>query len=80
MTMNNAAIYIRLSKEDLNSNNNSESVINQEKLLTKYVADNNYHLFDTYIDDGFTGTNFDRPSFKRMIKDIENGLIDLELN
>ncbi len=75
--MNKVGIYIRLSKEDLNSNlSSSESVINQEKLLTKYVNDNNYILVNKYIDDGYSGTNFDRPSFKRMVKDIENNLID----
>ena len=63
--MNRVAIYIRLSKEDLNGST-SESVVNQKSLLTKYVKDNNFVLFDTYIDDGYSGTNFDRPAFKKM--------------
>ena len=74
--MNRVAIYIRLSKEDLNGST-SESVVNQKSLLTKYVKDNNFVLFDTYIDDGYSGTNFDRPAFKKMIKDIESNLIDI---
>ncbi|MBR4672459.1 MAG: recombinase family protein [Bacilli bacterium] len=74
--MNRVAIYIRLSKEDLNGST-SESVVNQKSLLTKYVKDNNFVLFDTYIDDGYSGTNFDRPAFKKMIKDIESNLIDV---
>lgn len=78
MMMNRTALYIRLSKEDFNNNgNNSESVNNQKILLTKYVNDNHYNLFNIYIDDGYTGTNFDRPSFKQMIKDIEKNLIDI---
>ena len=74
--MNRVAIYIRLSKEDLNGST-SESVVNQKSLLTKYVKDNNFVLFDIYIDDGYSGTNFDRPAFKKMIKDIESNLIDV---
>ena len=70
------AIYIRLSKEDENIGE-SESIINQKTLLTKYVNDQNYKLVDIYIDDGFTGTNFDRPAFKKMLKDIELGKINM---
>jgi len=69
-------IYIRLSKEDENIGE-SESIINQKTLLTKYVSDQCYKLIDIYIDDGFTGTNFDRPAFKKMLKDIELGKINM---
>ena len=69
-------IYIRLSKEDENIGE-SESIINQKTLLTKYVSDQSYKLIDIYIDDGFTGTNFDRPAFKKMLKDIELGKINM---
>ena len=68
------AIYIRLSKEDVDRGyDESESIKNQRTLLTKYVENLgwNYELIDIYIDQGFTGTNFNRPDFKRMIKDIE---------
>lgn len=71
-----AAIYIRLSKED-DKVGESESVTNQRSLLTKYVEENGYELVDTYIDDGFSGTNFNRPSFKRMLEDIESGIINM---
>lgn len=75
--MNNAALYIRLSKEDDNkTNENSESIDNQKELLTKYAKDNYYNVFDIYIDDGFTGTNFNRPAFNRLLKDIDNKLIN----
>ncbi len=70
------AIYIRLSKEDENISE-SESIINQKTLLTKYVNDLGYKLIDIYIDDGFTGTNFERPAFKKMLKDIELGKINM---
>lgn len=68
------AIYIRLSKEDENQGlDESESIKNQKALLMDYVAKlgQNYELIDTYIDPGYTGTNFNRPDFRRMIKDIE---------
>ena len=73
------AIYIRLSKEDEKDvkEKDSESVTNQRNILVKFVKDNNYKLFDIYIDDGYTGTNFDRPEFKRMIRDIELGKINM---
>ena len=73
------AIYIRLSREDLDKANyaGSLSVNNQKTVLMEYVKKNGYTLVDVYIDDGYTGTNFDRPAFIRMIKDIENGKIDM---
>ena len=73
------AIYIRLSKEDLDKVGSSDSlsVSNQRNVLTDYVNRNGYILVDEYIDDGYTGTNFNRPAFKRMIKDIEDKKIDM---
>ena len=75
----NVAIYIRLSKEDEKDGKerDSESVANQRNLLVKFVKDNGYELVNIYIDDGFTGTNFERPQFKQMIKDIELGKINM---
>lgn len=70
------AIYIRLSKEDDNLGE-SESIGNQKILLTKYVKEQGYTLVDIYIDDGYTGTNFNRPNFQRMLKDIENGKVNM---
>ena len=68
-------IYIRLSRDD--GNIESDSIISQRSLLNQYIKENNYNLIDEYVDDGFTGTNFERPSFKRMIKDIESGKINM---
>ena len=65
-----AALYIRLSKEDENVGP-SQSVQNQESLLREFVQQHKVSVYDTYIDDGWSGTNFDRPSFNRMIQDIE---------
>ena len=65
-----AALYIRLSKED-ESEGPSQSVQNQESLLREFVQQHRLSVYDTYIDDGWSGTNFDRPSFQRMIADIE---------
>ena len=64
------ALYIRLSKEDENEGP-SESVNNQKSLLTEFVQKNRLTVFDTYIDDGYSGGNYDRPDFQRMIGDIE---------
>lgn len=65
-----AALYIRLSKED-ESEGPSESVNNQRSLLNEFVQQHRLNVYDTYIDDGWSGTNFDRPNFQRMIADIE---------
>ena len=65
-----AALYIRLSKEDENEGP-SQSVTNQESLLREFVRQQRLDVYDTYIDDGWSGTNFDRPDFQRMIADIE---------
>lgn len=63
-------LYVRLSKEDENEGP-SESVSNQLSLLTEFAQQRRLDVFDTYIDDGWSGTNFDRPNFQRLIGDIE---------
>ncbi len=64
------ALYIRLSKEDENAGP-SQSVTNQESLLREFVQQHGLSVYDVYVDDGWSGTNFERPSFQRMIADIE---------
>ena len=64
------ALYIRLSKED-ESEGPSQSVTNQKSLLDEFVRKHRLQVYDTYVDDGYSGTNFDRPDFQRMIGDIE---------
>ena len=64
------ALYIRLSKED-ESEGPSQSVTNQQSLLNRFVREQRLSVYDTYIDDGWSGTTFERPAFQRMIQDIE---------
>ena len=69
-----AALYIRLSKEDEKEGERegpSQSVQNQESLLREFVQQHCLSVYDTYVDDSWSGTNFDRPDFQRMIADIE---------
>lgn len=73
-----AALYIRLSKED-ESEGLSQSVRNQESLLREFVRQHRLMVYDTYIDDGWSGTSFDRPEFRRMIADIEAGKVNMVL-
>ena len=70
------AIYIRLSRED-GDDMESESVTNQRSLLIGYLKAQNLVALDIYVDDGYTGTNFERPEFRRMLHDIENGKINM---
>ena len=69
-------IYLRLSKDDNNGHLESMSISNQRQLLKDYVLEKGWKLVEEYVDDGWTGTNFERPSFKRMIDDALNGKIN----
>lgn len=70
------ALYIRLSRED-GDKEESDSVGNQRKLLLEYMEKKeDCVLKDIYIDDGYSGTNFNRPDFKRMLNDIEQGEVN----
>lgn len=71
-----AALYIRLSKED-ERDGPSQSVTNQRALLEKYASDNHLMIHDIYIDDGWSGCNFDRPDFQRLLSDIESGKVNM---
>ena len=74
------ALYIRLSQEDKKSNNsNSVSVEYQKKLLYEYCQTNNLIIYKMYIDDGYSGGNFNRPAFKDLIDDIEDRKINILL-
>jgi DNA invertase Pin-like site-specific DNA recombinase len=55
----------------------SQSIENQRNILSKYVLDQGWNIYNVYVDDGFSGTNFERPGFKKMRNDIESGLIDI---
>lgn len=69
-------VYCRLSRDDNNGNLESMSIANQRQLLIDYVKEKGWNLRDCYVDDGFSGANFERPNFKRMICDAETGKID----
>lgn len=69
-------LYMRLSRED-GDKEESSSVTNQREILKRYVSEQpNFFIVKEYVDDGWTGANFDRPKFKEMIADIEAGIID----
>ena len=70
-----AGLYCRLSKDDGNSVE-SMSIWSQKVMLKQYAESNGIAIYDYYVDDGYSGTNFERPSFKKMITDIENGKIN----
>lgn len=75
MEQENGAIYCRLSQDD-GSVGESGSIQTQKTLLTQYCKEHGIHIADYYCDDGWSGTNFERPEFKRMINDIESGRIN----
>jgi len=74
------AAYIRLSQEDSDNGNEkqeSNSVTNQKTLIDEFVDEHDdLIVYDTYIDDGFTGTDFNRPAFQRLLEDMRNGNIN----
>lgn len=74
-TTYNAALYLRLSRDD-ELQGESNSIATQRMMLRKYAEQNHFNVAGEYSDDGYSGTNFERPSFKRMISDIENGKIN----
>ena len=70
-----AALYCRLSRDDGNVQESS-SIQTQKEMLSRYARENGIKDTAFYVDDGYSGTNFDRPDFKRMIADIESGKIN----
>ncbi len=74
------ALYVRLSQEDEDNGTEkqeSNSVTSQKTLLNEFAnAHDDLIIYDTYIDDGFTGTDFNRPSFQRLLEDMRNGNIN----
>ena len=68
------ALYCRLSRDD-GTEGDSNSVANQKKLLTKYAKENGFGNTRFYVDDGYTGTNFNRPGFQKLLEDMEMGYV-----
>ena len=75
MEKTQAAIYCRLSQDD-GSLGESGSIQTQKAILTQYCQEHHMEVVDCYCDDGWSGTNFDRPAFQRMIGDIEAGKVN----
>lgn len=72
----NVAVYLRLSKED-NESIESNSIVNQRELVEQYISSkSDLELVDYYIDDGYSGTNFNRPGFERLLQDMKNKKIN----
>lgn len=70
------ALYVRLSRDDDNEGD-SNSISHQVEILTKYAKEHGIENFKIYKDDGFSGTNFNRPGFQEMMDDIESGLVSM---
>ena len=68
------ALYCRLSNDD-DLQGESNSITNQKAILLKYAQDNGFSNLQFYVDDGFSGTNFNRPDFMRMMEDVKSGKI-----
>ena len=71
----NTALYLRLSRDDVEYGD-SVSIETQRTILQQYAKENRLHVVDEYVDDGWSGTNFDRPDFKRMMNDVDSGKIN----
>ena len=71
----NTALYLRLSRDD-ELKGESGSISTQRTMLTQYCKEQKMRIVGEYVDDGWSGTYFDRPSFQRMIADIEDGKIN----
>ena len=74
----NGGIYLRLSKDD-DCGSESSSISTQRSILREYARSHDIIIVREYVDDGFSGTDFNRPAFRRMIKDIESGEINCVL-
>ena len=73
-TIYNTALYMRLSRDDENYGD-SVSIETQRTILQQYAKEQGLHVVGEYVDDGWSGTNFERPDFQRMMDDVENGKI-----
>lgn len=76
MAILRTALYCRLSKDDM-MQGDSESIKTQKAMLTQYAREKGFLVVEIYVDDGWSGLNFERPDFMRMLDDIEAGKIDV---
>lgn len=71
-----AGLYCRLSKDD-EQNGESVSIGTQRSILTDYCLQHGYSIYKVYIDDGYSGLNFNRPGFKELLEDVERGAVNM---
>ena len=71
----NTALYMRLSRDDENYGD-SVSIETQRTILQQYAKEHGLSVYGEYVDDGWSGTNFERPSFQRMMDDVETGKVN----
>lgn len=71
-----AALYMRLSKDD-DGAGESSSISTQRKMLCSYAMEHDFEIYREYVDDGYSGTNFDRPAWNQLLEDIEAGKVNL---
>lgn len=74
--LNKAGTYLRLSKDDEKAGE-SLSIENQRLILQRYVKEQGFELVDEYVDDGYSGTTFDRPEVQRLLDDAKSGRINV---
>ncbi len=68
------ALYCRLSRDD-ESQGDSNSIVNQKAYLSRYAKEHSFHNTEFFVDDGYTGANFQRPDWQRMMALVEEGKI-----
>lgn len=71
-----AAIYCRFSKDD-GRVEDSSSIQTQKMMLEKFCMEQGYSIYEVYIDDGYSGLNYERPDFQRLLNDIDSGKVNL---
>lgn len=71
-----AGLYLRLSKDD-EQQGESVSIGTQRSILIDYCKANHYSIHKVYIDDGYSGLNFERPGFRELLEDVERGLVNM---
>ena len=72
-----AGVYARISISESNIGGDSTSIVNQKSIIEEYCRNKDIEIVDYYIDDGYSGGNFDRPSFNRMLDDLNKKIINL---
>ncbi|MFA5576732.1 MAG: recombinase family protein [Tissierellaceae bacterium] len=80
--MERVAVYVRLSKEDINKiskGDDSESIKNQKLMLSDYATRSGWQIYDFYVDEDYSGADRARPDFERLLKDAENKEFDIVL-